>query len=570
MGNYWVLQMEVFSMKNKPENKLAFSVLATLTTGIALVYTFIMFHRIVFAVVGVGVLFLITAYILTQNIIAYVTMRNKSMNVQIKNYIDDISHQIETMNGVQSKLGKATYLYTRQAAEKVTNLENNYTESQAALYKNLSTITNTQNKATKLMIKYDLNNTTKLISTIKDMRNHLSETMVQGFDQIQPNNDDVVAVLNDIVSYLKSQPQQVNQGLSVQLNNVAHELQNISTSIQQVQMPAGSMQTQASVGAMNYSAPSDTTADIVNPETVNNTATAYDQEPVPEETNVITEAAAIPEPIITEEAAPVQETASTDMTETATDPIPSVDTIDKTATPDISATDIPATENTSEASANTITDDTVPEPIESAVAENSANDISTSDNMLGVEGKSSNDMLSADEIAALFAAADPTPKKEDPVIEDEKEEPFTPTFTVVGKSTDPVEEPEEPAKVATIGDVIASDDPNRQLSADEIAALFAAADPVPKKEEPVAAEEAPATPVTDDPNRQLSPDEIAALFAASEPTPKSDEEARIEEQKMDEALAAQAATAPTVTPVSDDPNKQLSPDEIAALFASLG
>lgn len=567
MDNYWVLQMEVFSMKNKPENKLAFSVLATLTTGIALVYTFIMFHRIVFAVVGVGVLFLITAYILTQNIIAYITMRNKSMNVQIKNYIDDISHQIETMNGVQSKLGKATYLYTRQAAEKVTNLENNYTESQAALYKNLSTITNTQNKATKLMIKYDLNNTTKLISTIKDMRNHLSETMVQGFDQIQPNNDDVVAVLNDIVSYLKSQPQQVNQGLSVQLNNVAHELQNISTSIQQVQMPAGSMQTQASVGAMNYSAPSDTTADIVNPETVNNTATAYDQEPVPEETNVITEAAAIPEPIITEEAAPVQKTASTDMTETATDPIPSVDTIEEPL--DTSTADIAATESIVETPENTVSVDTITETAEATITDTteSTEDSTTS---LGIEGKSSNDMLSADEIAALFAAADPTPKKEDPVIEDEKEEPFTPTFTVVGKSTDPVEEPEEPAKVATIGDVIASDDPNRQLSADEIAALFAAADPAPKKEEPVAAEEAPATPVTDDPNRQLSPDEIAALFAASEPTPKSDEEARIEEQKMDEALAAQAAAAPTVTPVSDDPNKQLSPDEIAALFASLG
>lgn len=553
-------------MKNKPENKLAFSVLATLTTGIALVYTFIMFHRIVFAVVGVGVLFLITAYILTQNIIAYVTMRNKSMNVQIKNYIDDISHQIETMNGVQSKLGKATYLYTRQAAEKVTNLENNYTESQAALYKNLSTITNTQNKATKLMIKYDLNNTTKLISTIKDMRNHLSETMVQGFDQIQPNNDDVVAVLNDIVSYLKSQPQQVNQGLSVQLNNVAHELQNISTSIQQVQMPAGSMQTQASVGAMNYSAPSDTTADIVNPETVNNTATTYDQEPVPEETNVITEAAAIPEPIITEEAAPVQETASTDMTETATDPISSVDTVEEPL--DTSTADIAATESIVETPENTISVDTITETAEAAITDTteSTEDSTTS---LGIEGKSSNDMLSADEIAALFAAADPTPKKEDPVIEGEKEEPFTPTFTVVGKSTDPVAEPEEPAKVATIGDVIASDDPNRQLSADEIAALFAAADPAPKKEEPVAAE-APTTPVTDDPNRQLSPDEIAALFAASEPTPKSDEEARIEEQKMDEALAAQSAAAPTVTPVSDDPNKQLSPDEIAALFASLG
>lgn len=553
---------------NKPENKLAFSVLATLTTGIALIYTFIMFHRILFAVVGVSILFLITAYILVQNIVAYITMRNKSMNVQIKNYIDDISQQIETMNGAQSKLGKATYLYTRQAAEKVSTLENNYAESQAALYKNLSTITNTQNKATKLMIKYDLNNTTKLISTIKDMRNHLSETMVQGFDQIQPNNDDVVAVLNDIVSYLKSQPQQMNQGLSIQLNNVAHELQNISTSIQQVQVPANTVPTQASVNPTNYSAPSYTATDIVNTETIP-TESTFDQEPVPEATNVITEEAVMPETIMTEEAAPIQETASTDITENVTDTIPSVDTIEETITPDISATDIPATENTSEASANTIPDDTVAEPTEAAVAENPADDIPTSDNMSGIAGKSSNDMLSADEIAALFAAADPTPKKEEPVTEEaEEQEPFTPTFTVVGKSTDPVEEAEEPTNAATIGDVLASDDSNRQLSADEIAALFAAADPAPKKEEPVAAE-VPATPVTDDPNRQLSPDEIAALFAASEPTPKSDEEARIEEQKMDEALAAQAA-ASTVTPVSDDPNKQLSPDEIAALFASLG
>lgn len=554
---------------NKPENKLAFSVLATLTTGIALIYTFIMFHRILFAVVGASILFLITAYILVQNIVAYITMRNKSMNVQIKNYIDDISQQIETMNGAQSKLGKATYLYTRQAAEKVSTLENNYAESQAALYKNLSTITNTQNKATKLMIKYDLNNTTKLISTIKDMRNHLSETMVQGFDQIQPNNDDVVAVLNDIVSYLKSQPQQMNQGLSIQLNNVAHELQNISTSIQQVQVPANTVPTQASVNPTNYSAPSYTATDIVNTETIP-TESTFDQESVPEATNVITEEAVMPETIMTEEAAPIQETASTDITENVTDTTPSVDTIEETITPDISATDIPATENTSEASANTIPDDTVAEPTEAAVAENPADDIPTSDNMSGIAGKSSNDMLSADEIAALFAAADPTPKKEEPVTEEaEQEEPFTPTFTVVGKSTDPVEEAEEPTKVATIGDVLASDDPNRQLSADEIAALFAAADPAPKKEEPVAAE-VPATPVTDDPNRQLSPDEIAALFAASEPTPKSDEEARIEEQKMDEALATQAAATPTVTPVSDDPNKQLSPDEIAALFASLG
>lgn len=502
---------------NKPENKLAFSVLATLTTGIALIYTFIMFHRILFAVVGVSILFLITAYILVQNIVAFITMRNKSMNVQIKNYIDDISQQLETMNGAQSKLGKATYLYTRQAAEKVSTLENNYAESQAALYKNLSTITNTQNKATKLMIKYDLNNTTKLISTIKDMRNHLSETMVQGFDQIQPNNDDVVAVLNDIVSYLKSQPQQLNQGLSIQLNNVAHELQNISTSIQQVQIPAGTpqIQTMADPAYADTEQAKDIPTDNMIPEDI---------------------AEDIPEAAVSED----------------------ISTIDTLATAETASTEKPVIESIPE------------EPVAESIPEEAVTNTTESPDNLGIEGKSSNDMLSADEIAALFAASDPAPKKEEPVTEETADaEPFTPTFTVVGKSTEAKEETEELTdNVTPITSTEPTDDPNRQLSADEIAALFAASEPAPKKEEPVV-DTTPAAPAADDPNRQLSPDEIAALFAASEPAPKSDEEARIEEQKMDEALAAQAA-APTVTPVSDDPNKQLSPDEIAALFASLG
>ena len=520
---------------NKPENKLAFSVLATLTTGIALIYTFIMFHRILFAVVGVSILFLITAYILVQNIVAFITMRNKSMNVQIKNYIDDISQQLETMNGAQSKLGKATYLYTRQAAEKVSTLENNYAESQAALYKNLSTITNTQNKATKLMIKYDLNNTTKLISTIKDMRNHLSETMVQGFDQIQPNNDDVVAVLNDIVSYLKSQPQQLNQGLSIQLNNVAHELQNISTSIQQVQIPAGTpqVQTMADPAYADTEQAKDIPTDNMIPEDI--------AEDIPE--------AAVSEDISTIDTLATAETASTEK--------PVIESIPEE----------PVAESIPE---EPVAESVLEEPVAESVPEEAVTNTTESPDNLGIEGKSSNDMLSADEIAALFAAADPAPKKEEPVTEETADtEPFTPTFTVVGKSTESKEETKELTdNVTPITSTEPADDPNRQLSADEIAALFAASDPAPKKEEPVV-DTTPAAPAADDSNRQLSPDEIAALFAASEPAPKSDEEARIEEQKMDEALAAQEA-APTVTPVSDDPNKQLSPDEIAALFASLG
>ena len=83
------------------------------------------------------------------------------------------------------------------------------------------------------------------------------------------------------------------------------------------------------------------------------------------------------------------------------------------------------------------------------------------------------------------------------------------------------------------------------------------------KDEPVVQEPAPAN---DDPNKKMSPEDIAALFASaslalepepSTPAPKT-------------AIEALSKPAPAVTPVSDDPNKKMSPEDIAALFASAG
>ena len=465
---------------NKQENKLALSVLTTLISGIALIYTLIMYHNIIFAVMGMSLIFLICAYILTQNIIAFSIARNKTMNSQLRDYINDISEQLENMSGTQSQLGKATFLYTKQAAQAVATLENNYIESQEALYRNLTSISNAQNKATKLMIKYDQSNTTKVISTIKELRNQLSDTMIQGFDQIQPNNTEVIEALEDIVNYLKNQPAVPDQTLSIQLNNVAHELQNISNSMQHFQMPVQSV-------AQTVSAPA-----------ASPVADAIPTDATPKE-----------------EPAPIQETVAT------------------------------STNNN-----DLLTNDDIASLF--AALEEPKDETPASD---------PNKQLSADEIAALFAAAEPTPKKE-PVSEAvaeavEEEKPFTPTFTVVGKSNEYVEE----KNVTTIGDI--TDDPNKQLSADEIAALFAAADPSPKKEEKP---EPVVTPINEDPNKQLSADEIAALFAAAEPTPaKSISD---EEKAMDDAITK--AESVSVSPISEDPNKQLSADEIAALFASLG
>ena len=144
---------------------------------------------------------------------------------------------------------------------------------------------------------------------------------------------------------------------------------------------------------------------------------------------------------------------------------------------------------------------------------------------------------------------------------------------------EPVVEP-APATEEAAADT-ANSDPNRQLSADEIAALFAGAnagvaEPEPASEpEPVvepapATEEAAADTANSDPNRQLSADEIAALFAganagAGEPESASKPEPASEPEQVEPpASAPEPENAPVVD--LNNTNRNLTPDEIAALF----
>ena len=168
---------------------------------------------------------------------------------------------------------------------------------------------------------------------------------------------------------------------------------------------------------------------------------------------------------------------------------------------------------------------------------------------------------------------------------------------------EPVVEP-GPAAEEAVADTTNSD-PNRQLSADEIAALFASAnagatepesepaeevitEPVieapqaPEPEpvvEPGPAAEAVADTTNSDPNRQLSADEIAALFAsanAGATEPESEPAEKVITEPVTEAPQAPepepvSEPEPAKSPVVDlnNTNRNLTPDEIAALFSSM-
>ena len=169
---------------------------------------------------------------------------------------------------------------------------------------------------------------------------------------------------------------------------------------------------------------------------------------------------------------------------------------------------------------------------------------------------------------------------------------------------EPVVEP-SPVAEETVADTTDSD-PNRQLSADEIAALFASAnagatepeseptekvitepvteapqvpEPEPVVEPGPAAEEAVADTTNSDPNRQLSADEIAALFAsanAGATEPESEPAEEVITEPVTEAPQAPepepvSEPEPAKSPVVDlnNTNRNLTPDEIAALFSSM-
>lgn len=96
--------------------------------------------------------------------------------------------------------------------------------------------------------------------------------------------------------------------------------------------------------------------------------------------------------------------------------------------------------------------------------------------------------------------------------------------------------------------------------------------------EPETEAAAPAVEIPDDPNAQLSPDQIAAMFASMggddsaspEATEETKEAVSAEEATMPAAAEPEAEAAAPAVEIPDDPNAQLSPDQIAALFASMG
>ena len=141
-------------------------------------------------------------------------------------------------------------------------------------------------------------------------------------------------------------------------------------------------------------------------------------------------------------------------------------------------------------------------------------------------------------------------------------------------------EPEEEPPVMAADEIIPPDPEEAIEEAEELVEP----DPIPEDaivdeadDENLPEEELPPMPDLSDPNRSMSPDEIAALFANMGNDNNADKveepaEETVEPEDIPEPIEEPEAVkeAPLQPEEPADPNKTLSPDEIAALFASMG
>ena len=167
----------------------------------------------------------------------------------------------------------------------------------------------------------------------------------------------------------------------------------------------------------------------------------------------------------------------------------------------------------------------------------------------------------------------------EPEISLEPEEDMEPEILPDIPEEEDLKPEEEPPVMAA--DEIIPPDPEESI---EEAEELVEPDPIPEdaiveeaNDENLPEEELSPMPDLSDPNRAMSPDEIAALFAnmgnddnadkAGEPVEETVEPEDIPEP-IEEPEAVKEAPLQPEEPA--DPNKALSPDEIAALFASMG
>lgn len=437
----------------KKNNSWIAAGLLTIAMFIATIYSILMYRESVLIIGIVSILFLASAFWLFYSISKLInSLQTPHQSVgeeqrERMNY-EGMKLQGEELIRLMNSLGKGTYVNSKRTAEYLEELVVKYSEAQAANERLVQMLIEEQTKTAKFQVKYNQNDTGKVIAAMNDQCSRLNDSLSKCLVALQSRPSDM--------------PQD-NAQVSESLHTLSLELARINSSIQALQMQLGS-----SAQPVTFAQ--------VQPQQVIMTQVASPQADT---------GSSDTSPVISENTEDLEPVAATDNTAIETE---TYDTPDTLFTPS-GETETPIEEPINE-----------PAPIEMPAAEPVL-----AKKPEAASTPAGNGMLDQAAIDALLSGGISEP------------EPNVSPVTEPAPTEVPAAEP-EPDKKPVEASTPAS---NGMLDQAAIDALLSGGISEPEQSEepmklytPTTAKPDVTSLLTDDPNKQLSADEIAALFAA--------------------------------------------------------
>ncbi|MCM1494640.1 MAG: hypothetical protein NC089_02445 [Bacteroides sp.] len=409
-------------MKKKNNSWIAAG-LFTIATGIATIYSLLEYRESVLIMGITSLLLLLSAFWLFTSI-SRLLKKEPEVSVgqeqrERMNY-EGMKLQGEELIRLMNTFGKGTYAYSKRSAENLRAILEFTIQTQTSNERLLNDLIQNQTKTAKFQVKYRQEDTAKLIQNFTEQCRQLNDNLILCVDKIENQKVEITS-------------QQPDAAVSNSLNDLSMELAHINTSIQALQLQL---------------------ATAAQPSVVYAPAPQVPVTPVPEASTEVPamEDFKAPEPEIENISADMTDADITDaLTEALSEPEPA-------ASEEILDTEEPV-----------ITEEpvVVEEPV---VAE---------EPVIAEEPVATEEPVAAEEPVVAEEPAEM--ERPSNVIEFTTGEPAIAKSEVIAEeeSIPQAPEPEEPAVVeeAAIPEppviVPPSDNPNKQLSADEIAALFA-------------------------------------------------------------------------------------------------
>lgn len=216
---------------NKKNKRWIYGAMGFTASLLVLIYCFLSFKSNLILIVSVGLVFLLMTYIMLNELNRMINMNSKKQSMLLDTRLSELQNGLQTINHENLRLAKATYIMSKRTSEALASVEDLLAESTDETSTLIKQSIIAQNKAAKVMIKYNDVNTNKIISSQGEKS--CSSTMKETAKQLNESSQALLQSINEI----ENQYNKIRDILDSKLTQTNLELHAISENITQMTLP---------------------------------------------------------------------------------------------------------------------------------------------------------------------------------------------------------------------------------------------------------------------------------------------------------------------------------------------